>query len=269
MIGWSVEHGESRFAQQAEEDRVRLATPELPETRAEAALPLRARGQVIGALTVQSAAPDFFDQPTVTVLQTMADLLAISLNNAELFAESERALAAVRRAYGEMSAEAWEELLHSRGTWGYRFIGDRIVSVEDDWAVETTRAIREAQPIRQAGGAETTLALPIEVGDTVVGAISFRRESGDGAWDEAQVDLLQSLTDRLGQALESARLLSESRRRAAREERINQIASRLADAVDVDTMLRATVRELGNLPGVLEASVHMDVTDQQHGSGSA
>jgi GAF domain-containing protein len=269
MIGWSVEHGESRFAQQAEEDRVRLATPELPETRAEAALPLRARGQVIGALTVQSAEPDFFDQPTVTVLQTMADLLAISLNNAELFAESERALAAVRRAYGEMSAEAWEELLHSRGTWGYRFIGDRIVSVENEWATETTRAIREAQPIRQADGTEMTLALPIEVGDTVVGAISFRRESGEGAWDEAQVDLLQSLTDRLGQALDSARLLNESRQRAAREERINQIASRLADAVDVDTMLRATVRELGSLPGVLEASVHMDVADRQNGNGNA
>jgi GAF domain-containing protein len=168
-----------------------------------------------------------------------------------------------------MSAEAWEELLHSRGTWGYRFIGDRIVSVEDEWATETTRAIREAQPIRQADGTEMTLALPIEVGDTVVGAISFRRESGEGAWDEAQVDLLQSLTDRLGQALDSARLLNESRQRAAREERINQIASRLADAVDVDTMLRATVRELGSLPGVLEASVHMDVADRQNGNGNA
>jgi GAF domain-containing protein len=83
------------------------------------------------------------------------------------------------------------------------------------------------------------------------------------------VDLLQSLTDRLGQALDSARLLNESRQRAAREERINQIASRLADAVDVDTMLRATVRELGSLPGVLEASVHMDVADRQNGNGNA
>ena len=263
MIGWSVEHGESRFAQQAEVDRVRMATPELPETRAEAALPLRARGRVVGAVTVQSTESDFFDQPTITVLQTMADLVAIAINNAELFAENERALAAVRRAYGEISAEAWEELLRGRGRWGYRYVGERVFPVEGDWAVETTRAIQEAEPVHYQDESEAMLALPIQVGRKVVGAISFRRDLGDGDWEEAQVDLLQSLTDRLGQALDSARLLNESRRRAAREERINQIAAILANAVDVETMLRATVRELGNMPGVREASVHMDVSDQQ------
>ena len=267
MIGWSVEHSESRFAQQAQKDRVRLATPELPETRAEAALPLRARGRVIGAVTVQSAEPDFFDQPTVTVLQTMADLLAVAINNAELFAENERALAAVRRAYGELSTEAWEELLRSRGSWGYRYSDDRVYPV-DDWEAETTRAIQEAHPIHREGESDATLALPIQVGDSVVGAISFRH-SGKGPWDETQVELMQSLTDRLGQALDSARLLGESRRRAAREERINQIAARLADAVDVDTLLQTTVRELGSMPGVLEASVHMDVSGNQDGDNHA
>lgn len=263
MIGWSVDRGESRFAQRAKEDQVRLATPELPKTRAEAALPLRARGQVIGALSVQSIEPEFFDQPTVTVLQTMADLLAIAINNAELFAESEQALAAVRRAYGEISSEAWEELLRSRGAWGYRYAGDRVFPVEGNWTTETTHAIEEGRPIHHQDGADARLALPIQVGSKVVGAINFRREAGEGAWDETDVELLQSLTDRLGQALDSARLLRESRRRAAREERINQIATTLANAVDVEAMLRATVRELGNMPGVREASVHMDVSDRR------
>jgi GAF domain-containing protein len=263
MIGWSIEHNQSRFAQQAEADQVRLATPELAETRAEAALPLRARGQVVGALTVQSTKPDFFDEPTVTVLQTMADLVAIAIDNAELFAENEQALAAVRRAYGEISAEAWERLLRRRGSWGYHYDGARVFPIKDNWSAETTQAIQEAQPIDDQDASERCLALPIQVGSKVIGAISFRRKDEDGDWDEAQVDLLQSLTDRLGQALDSARLLNESRRRAAREERMNQIAARLANAVDVDAMLRATVRELGSMPGVLEASVHMDVSDQQ------
>ncbi len=83
MIGWCVANGESRYAQHAEEDRVRLVAPELPGTRAEAALPLHARGRVLGALTVQSSEADFFDDATVTVLQTMADLLAVALSNAE------------------------------------------------------------------------------------------------------------------------------------------------------------------------------------------
>lgn len=263
MIGWSIANNESRFAQLAEEDQVRMTTPELPETRAEAALPLEARGHVIGALSVQSTEPEFFDQPTVTVLQTMADLLAIAINNAELFAENERALAAVRRAYGEVSAEAWEELLRSRGAWGYRYVGEHIVPMEGNWSRETTLAIQEEHLVHHQEGAEARLALPIQIGNTVVGAIGFRRASEDSSWDEDQVALLQSLTDRLGQALDSARLLRETRQRAAREERINQIAATLANAVDVDAMLRETVRELGRIPGVREASVHMDVSDQQ------
>ncbi len=264
MVGWAIAHNESRFAQSAEDDQVRMTTSELPDTRAEAALPLEARGRVIGALSVQSTEAEFFDQPTVTVLQTMADLLAIAINNAELFAENERALAAVRRAYGEMSADAWEELLRTRGVWGYRYVGEHVFPMEGNWSRETTRAIQEGHPIHNHDDAEATLALPIRVGSTVVGAIGFSRTSQDGHhWDDDQVALLQSLTDRLGQALDSARLLRETRQRAAREERINEIAAVLANSVDVDAMLRATVRELGSMPGVREASVHMDVSDQQ------
>jgi HAMP domain-containing protein len=41
MVGWSVVHAEPRVALEAEEDVVRLATAELPDTRSEATLPLR------------------------------------------------------------------------------------------------------------------------------------------------------------------------------------------------------------------------------------
>ena len=68
MIGWSVEHGQSRVALAADEDAVRLATAELPETRSEAALPLRSRGRVRGALTVQHRQPGAFDPDTLAVL---------------------------------------------------------------------------------------------------------------------------------------------------------------------------------------------------------
>ena len=61
---------------------VRLATAELPQTRSEAAIPLRSRGQVLGALTVQDTQPGAFDRDTIAVLQTMADQVAVALDNA-------------------------------------------------------------------------------------------------------------------------------------------------------------------------------------------
>jgi len=43
MIGWSIANRQARIAQEAGADAVRLATPELPATRSEAALPLQSR----------------------------------------------------------------------------------------------------------------------------------------------------------------------------------------------------------------------------------
>jgi GAF domain-containing protein len=119
MIGWAVLNSQARVAMQAEQDAVRLAASDLPETRSEAALPLRSRGRVIGALTVQSTQPAIFDPDFVTLLQTMADQVAVALDNARLFSESEGAIQALRRSYGEMSRKAWFEALRARRIPGY------------------------------------------------------------------------------------------------------------------------------------------------------
>ncbi len=271
MVGWSIEQGESRFAQQAAEDHVRLRVPELPGTRAEAALPLRARGRVVGALTVQSAQPDFFDEDTVTVLQTMADLTAVALSNAELFEESEMAMEALRRAYGEISAAAWEELLRQHRDWGYRYADGVVQPIQETWTgallaqvadASNGEAIEASEGTAVVSGSvarrtETEVIVPMEVGGTVIGSIQYRRQADETAWDEDDVIMLNALTEQLVQALDSARLLQETQRQAAREQQVSEIAAMLANTVDVDTMLRTTVQELGRLPGVLEVSVHL------------
>jgi GAF domain-containing protein len=71
--------------------------------------------------------------------------------------------------------------------------------------------------------------------------------------------MLSMITDQLAQALDSARLLQETQRQAVREQQINDIAVRVSNALDVETMLRSVVDELGRLPGVLEASAHIEV----------
>ena len=57
----------------------------LPETRAELAVPLRVGQSIIGALDVQSVAPDVFYEDDIAVLQTLADQMAVAIQNARAY----------------------------------------------------------------------------------------------------------------------------------------------------------------------------------------
>jgi signal transduction histidine kinase/DNA-binding response OmpR family regulator len=81
-----------------------LKTHTLPQTRAEMVLPLVTRGNPVGALTIQSAQPVSFSDKDIPVFQTMADQIAIALENARLFEETSEAKMLARQA--QEAAEA-------------------------------------------------------------------------------------------------------------------------------------------------------------------
>jgi PAS domain S-box-containing protein len=87
MIGWSIANGKARIALDVGGDAVRFKNPLLPLTRSEMALPLISRGDVIGAMTIQSELPSVFSPVDITALQTMADQIANAIENARLFTE--------------------------------------------------------------------------------------------------------------------------------------------------------------------------------------
>ena len=87
IVGYATGTGKPRIALDVGEDQVHFANPDLPETRSEMALPLSAGDQIIGALDVQSKDPNAFDDEDILVLQTMADQLAVAIENARLIGE--------------------------------------------------------------------------------------------------------------------------------------------------------------------------------------
>jgi GAF domain-containing protein len=256
MIGWSVSHAQARIAQLAEEDAVRLATPELPETRAEAALPLRSRGEVLGAFTVQSDRRDAFDEATIAVLQTMADQVAVALDNARLFAEAQAVLEAERRAYGDVSREAWQELLQRRSKWGYRYANQVIVPLETPSQPEMAKSTRRNESEqREKNGSE--MHMPLKVRDQTVGVLRFQKEGEDKTWTAEEKKLLGVLTEELGQALESARLYEDTQRRAARERLTSHITARMRETLDMETVVQTALREIGENLGIAEIKLRM------------
>ena len=259
MIGWSVAHAQSRVALEAGEDALRLATLELPETRSEAALPLRSRGQVLGALTVQHTEPDAFDPNTMAVLQTMADQVAVALDNARLYTESQEALETTRLAFGELSGEAWSELLRGRTNWGYRYARQRVAPVQDETRPDMLQAGWTGKIVQDDATTGSRLAIPVRVRDKIVGVLGFRKGGAGKGWSPDEISLLEDFAEQLGVTLESARLYEETRRRAAQEQLTSQITARMRETLDVETVLQTAVREIGEALQLHDLAIQLEV----------
>ncbi|MFL7793114.1 MAG: GAF domain-containing protein [Anaerolineae bacterium] len=109
MIGRCTAYGEAQIALDTGEEVVRFNNPFLPQTRSEMALPLISRGQCIGALSVQSIEQNAFTEEDVAILQTMADQVAIAIENARLL-EAERKRGAELEALRQASLHVTSSL---------------------------------------------------------------------------------------------------------------------------------------------------------------
>jgi GAF domain-containing protein/HAMP domain-containing protein len=259
MIGWCIDNAQARLSTDVSEDDVRVTAKDLPDTRSELALPLRSRGRVFGALSIQSTQLDAFDEPTIAVLQLMADQVAVAIDNARLYTESQAALRAERRAYGELSAEAWRDLLHTRTDWGYRY-DRRVVSVaEGGWSDEMREAEQTGRTvIGHAGNGGGALAIPIYVRGQVIGVLRFGKSEDGAEWTPAEVTLLETLADRMGQSLEGARLYQDTQRRAVSERLVGEVTARVRETLDVDTVLRTAAREIHRALGLQDVTIQLE-----------
>jgi len=261
MVGYVAQHGEPRIALDTGKDAVFFDNPDFPQTRSEAALPLRARGQVIAVLDVQSAEPEAFTQEDVTVLQTLADQIATAINNARLFRQVEESVEVERRAYGELAGQAWANLL--RAQTGLGFVSNRqtVGPAGEAWTSHMQTALESGQTVR--GQDAAAVAIPIKVRDRVIGVIDGRKRDGSGQWTQEEIALMQTLAEQSAVALESARLYQDTQHRAAREQLAAQITARMRESLDVDRVLQIAAREFGETLGASEVKIRLTADDRR------
>jgi signal transduction histidine kinase/DNA-binding NarL/FixJ family response regulator len=113
MIGSCIREHKARISLDVGDEEKHFKNPFLPETRSEMGLPLIAKDETLGALTVQSEEVNAFSNADIAALQTMADQLAIALRNAKLLQELESANAELLRTKTfEAIATATGEAIH-------------------------------------------------------------------------------------------------------------------------------------------------------------
>ena len=256
MIGWSIKNKQARIALDIGEDAVQFQNPDLPETRSESALPLRSRGRVLGALTVQSTEKSAFDKNNITPLQTMVDQVAVALDNAELLTKSEDALEAERKAYGEFSQKTWRELTESQII--SRFIVDEKGKTH---AISVPEKNNNRAQITEEGKIleddKLTAIIPIKNRGYILGGIKIRKGKDENPWTPEELEITQAISEQLSVALDSARYFDDTQRKAQREAILSDISAKIGSSTQMDAILQTTVKELGQALGSPKVSFEL------------
>ena len=262
IVGYVAESLRARIALDVGSDAVFFNNPDLPETRSEMALPLVASGQILGILDVQSTEARAFTEDDIATIQVLADQIAIAIQNANLFSETERALDSTRASYGQLSREAWGRILRSRARINYLSTPPATVKVEDE-SIEPTisKAIESGDLILGSDG--LTISVPVKIRGQVIGALRLKKPDIADAWTQDETTLAISLADQLSGALESARLYRESQQRASRESLVSDISARISASATRDSIIRETVQELGQ--ALQDTSVTFQLIDRGNG----
>lgn len=267
VIGQVTSLGEVVVARDTGASQIHQRNELLPLTRAEVAIPLKIGNQTVGALDVQSRIRDTFNNDEIAILQTMADQVAVAIENARLYQESVRRLEEIERINRNSTLQAWQEYLYAQR--------ERQLSSESGYGSSRAAdlsALRQ-QAISQnriAVGSVTAhhtipIAVPVQLRGQTLGAVEWEIPAGD--LNENKLQLAQELANRLAISLDNARLFQESQRAAERERVVNTIAARLTPQTEINDILQTAVREVGQALRAPHVSIRLHRTngsDQLH-----
>lgn len=99
LVGQAMALGRTIVANNVQGNPDYYPNPLLPETRSEIVVPLRVGDRLLGALDVQSRSYDAFQAEDVQILETLAGLLAIALDNILLYTRTQQNLTQHRHFY--------------------------------------------------------------------------------------------------------------------------------------------------------------------------
>ena len=236
MVGSAITLKKANIAHDVGTEAVRFNNPLLPNSRSEIALPLIVRGRVLGALDAQSTKENAFDEGIVETLQGMANQVAVALENARLFQETQEALREIRANQQTQLSEAWSEALETQGALEFS-TGEKTASDE-----------------------EMILNVPLALRGQTIGEISLENNT---FWTDEEQGWVEAVATQAALALENARLLEESQQVALQERLVAEITSKIWAANTTDGILKVALKELGSALGASKAIIKLDTDDKQ------
>jgi GAF domain-containing protein/HAMP domain-containing protein len=176
MVGYVASHGEPLIVNDTVKDATFLPNALLPDTRAEATIPLKIGDRILGILDVQSTTPFSFSEENLRSLQILADQLAIAVVNAELFAETQEHLSQHRLLHHITTATAsgstLEEALDSAVNGLQVSLGGDRVTI-----LLTDKDKRQLEVKASVGYSGDAVKQVIQIGTGITGWVGAHRKS--------------------------------------------------------------------------------------------
>jgi GAF domain-containing protein/HAMP domain-containing protein len=235
MVGSAISMREARIALDVGATPVRFNNPLLPNTRSEIALPLVVGDRVIGALDAQSIREGDFMEEDIATLQSMANQVAIALENARLFREMNTSLEELRQSNQEFVTTAWQDKLKS-GKLEHSARNEIFSSQEADDLV-----LKE-------------ILVPLNLREQPIGEIALEISQD---WSEEDQAWVEALATQVAISLENSRLLEESQQTALREQLSASIVQKVWSSSNIDTIIQTTVRELARSLDAAEVKIEL------------
>ncbi len=299
MVGMAMQERQARIAFDVGLEAVRFENPFLPETRSEIALPLISRGDVIGALTIQSRRPQAFSDSDILVLQTVSDQIANAIANAWLFAEAQERFEELQRIQRELTGEAWSKFARGHTVVGYAYDATRLVPLlESDagmsedagkvWQERETAVVGEltrGEVVLQQDGQGAFVLAPITsplgepLGVLGVDAVApedatmgvLEQGSYQTSWSADDLALIQAVREQIGMALENRLLFEQTTSVLTETTTLYEVGQQISEARSDAEILRAAIEGLSRRPepdrvsaGLFEplsAPTHLRVVD--------
>ncbi|MBK7893397.1 MAG: GAF domain-containing protein [Anaerolineaceae bacterium] len=170
----------------------------LPFTRSEMAVPLILGEQVMGVLNLQSDAVDGLTEQNANAFETLAGQLAVAIENANLFTETQEARAQVEEYVGLVVQQGWENYqdgITQPELLGFTFAGEKL------------QRLTQSPPAPEMGIAH--LDVPIVVANEMIGTIQLEAEMGH-TWTDEEKEMVTAVARQVGQQAENLRLLAET-----------------------------------------------------------
>jgi GAF domain-containing protein len=192
-------------------------------------------------LAVERQEPASLTEDDVELLETLSGLLAVALENARLFEQTEQSLHQVDALYRQQTEVAWQELLAARMAG----------SVKTQFEYTQKGKDREDTP-RGPG-----LQAPIALRGETIGSLEIETPQSTRDWSEDDREVLEAVADEVAIALEQARLMEEVHRRATQLRTAAEIARDATSLLDVDTLLRRAINLIRDRFGFYHVAVFL------------
>jgi GAF domain-containing protein/HAMP domain-containing protein len=266
IVGHVAQSGLPRISLDVGQDAVFFNNPDLPATRSEMALPLKVRDRIMGVLDVQSEKPGAFTENDTNTLSILADQIAIALENARLFAQTQQALDEARALYRQNVQEGWKTFSREKEFIGFQqslTSGKKLTELVETDEIRQTMNRGEVLIFHADGVTqEASIVVPIKLRGQMIGNIKIKAPAKNRQWSTDEVNLAETVSERLSIALENARLIQESQRQLVKEQTISEITGKIGASIDLKNVLRTAVEELGRAMPGSEVMIHFKGDDK-------